>query len=191
MVKVISQQCTHQEEVPINNGLNINRDCFPPTTKKSRGGQWLALVQPLGLALRAPGPMRPSSSLRSGFSSHTCYFIVAAQLLQHQTSCLVFQTGRRRKLCLPPAMLLPYQDRLPQTLTLLPPRILHWLTLWHTVTSRSEGNWEVECPPVWSPKYREREGRKRVGKGVVTPSVVKGPTPWTRNVSLDLSSRPP
>lgn len=87
-MKVISQQCTHQEDVPINNGLNINRDCFPPTTKKSRGGQWLALVQPLGLALRAPGPMRPWSSLRSGFSSHTCYFIVAAQLLQHQISCL-------------------------------------------------------------------------------------------------------
>ena len=60
------------------------KDCFPPTAKKSRGRQWLALVQPLGVTLRVPGPTRPLPSLYPGLF----YFRVAAQLLQHQPSCL-------------------------------------------------------------------------------------------------------
>lgn len=37
----------------------------------------------------------------------------------------VFKAGRRKKLCLSPAMLRPYQERLSQMPSLLPPQTLH------------------------------------------------------------------
>ena len=76
---------------------SIKEDCFAPTAKTSGRRQWLAVVQSLGVPLRAPGPTGPC------FPCMLAYFTSGLQHSCCSTSHHVCLPGKKKEEAMSPS----------------------------------------------------------------------------------------
>lgn len=156
------------------------------------------MIQPLSVTVRAPGPISPWFLPHISFSSHLCYFSFAVWLLQHQASC---RSARQEEggSCVSPQLCVsftridfPRRPPASHHRRCIYPHCGTWSPPDAVESGKSNAGLSVQFL-----KDRERKGRKRVGKGVATLSVVEGRTEsstaftsWIKSISLHLSPRP-